>query len=143
MSTAIDAFYLSHLLEDASLARIGTEGLGWITGLHPGVPGHMVENPPSSASLESAAFIHGLDARRVASTVAWWWPRGALRARLGPLLRLVGLRGEFTEGPPTAFMSVISGGDGLQAPWNQVGATSLKLDGMWLYAAGMHGDCFE
>ena len=141
MSTAIDAFYLAHLLEEPSLAQMGTDGLGWITGLHQGIPGHMVDNPPSSAPIESAAFIHGLDARRVRSTRAWWWPRGALYARLDPLLRLIGLESEVTDTPPTEFMSVFSGADEPQDV-SQVGETSMKNDGLWLYAACMHGDCF-
>ena len=142
ISTAIDALYLARLLRGASLVRVGTEGLAWICGLHRGGPGNIVENPPSAAPIESAALIHGLDARRVVSKAPWWWPSGAMGARVDPLLRLAGLRGGSVESPPAAFMSVLSGGDGLQAPWDQSGATSLKLDGLWLYAATMQGDHF-
>lgn len=72
LATATDALLLADITGEAWLEAIATGHLGWITGLHPGIPGRLAR-PPTSAPLASAAFIYGLDARHAAAWNQWEW----------------------------------------------------------------------
>lgn len=123
---------------------MATGALTWIGGLHLGVPGPMVENPPSQAPLEAAAFISGLDVRRVTPSASRYWPKKMIAHWAAPLLARVGLDSRLVERPPANLVSVLSS---LSADTPEEGTThgaetSLRQDGLWLYAACMHGDYF-
>jgi hypothetical protein len=139
LNGAIDAVYLSDMLRSPWLIDHATAGLGWISGLNLGVPGARVENPPSEAPIESAAFLHGIDARRVRDDMPWTWPKGQLAAWALPLLRMIGMEDRALAEPTGPFISVHSRGD---LPNGSPHGASIGNDGLWLYAACLYGDYF-
>ena len=73
-ASTIDAVYLAEITGDRSLEKIAAGSMGWLTGLHVGLPAHGVLNPPTSKPIASAAFIMNLDARCARAWTNWrWW----------------------------------------------------------------------
>ena len=118
---AIDAMYLSHITGDKSLEKIATGSLSWITGLHVGLVGEDVTNPPTEKSLVSASFIWNSDTRHAKPWSRWWWT-------------------------PTENMQTIINGFSIEEEqfiyvddWG-AGETWIQHDGTYLYAICLYDD---
>jgi hypothetical protein len=143
LRTAIDCLYLAQLYGEPSLAKAATANLAWVSGLHPGIPGKLVENPASTCGLEAAAFIRGVAARRAKTWDTWFWEEASERRPMTRcLLRLCGIR---QRPPAVTFTSLIRGfrTDGTFDDEPETAEVSLGDDGLWLYAACMHGDYYD
>jgi hypothetical protein len=72
--SATDALLLAEVTGEDALEQIASAHLGWITGLHPGVPARLVTNPPAQGEAPtSASFLIGIDARHVRPWREWYW----------------------------------------------------------------------
>jgi hypothetical protein len=118
MARSIDAIYLAQMTHDADLEKVATAGLAWVSGLNPGVPTERVVGADAVSPYMAASFLTGLSGRSVATWSSWEWQRTTQFATI-----VNGFRGGFAYD------------DGAAA-----GDTSLRNDGIWLYATSVYDD---
>jgi len=112
MARSIDASYLADMTGDPTLATMAAAGVGWITGLNPGVAASRIPGGEGASPVEAASFLTGLPVRTAETWSIWEWIRPR---RLGTIVN--------------GFQPAFSYGDGFAT-----GETSLANDGTWLYA---------
>lgn len=118
LSRAIDATYLASMTGDRDLEQVATASLNWVTGLNPGIPVARLEYTGGGSSVEAASFLTGLPGRSARTWSAWSWTR------------------------PRPFATIVNGfGGGFTYDDTDVtGETSLRHDGVWLYATAIYED---
>lgn len=118
MSRAIDASFLADMTNDPELRVMAAAGVGWITGLNPGVPVERVPGTNSTSPVEAASFLTGVGARSAAPWSVWEWLR------------------------PRAHGTIVNGflGDFRYDDEFRAAETSLAHDGLWLYAMTAYED---
>ncbi|MEX2226754.1 MAG: hypothetical protein WEB52_09930 [Dehalococcoidia bacterium] len=121
MARAIDAAHLADMTGDANLGVMAAAGIGWITGLNPGVPVERVRTTDGASEVEAASFLTGLPVSTARPWAIWEWLRPR---RHGTIVN--GFRADFAYD------------DGFAA-----GETALANDGMWLYAMTAYEDFLQ
>ncbi len=118
ISRAIDAVYLASMTGDRDLEPIASASLQWVTGLNPGVPVARIAYTGGGSGVESASFLTGLPRRSARTWSAWSWTRRK------PFATIVnGFTRAFTYGDTDVAAE-----------------TSLRHDGLWLYAMTVYED---
>jgi hypothetical protein len=103
------------------LGVMASAGVGWVTGLNPGVPADRVTGTDGPSPVEAASFLTGLPVRSVEPWSTWEWVRPR---RHGTLVH--------------GFLFGFTYEDGFAS-----GETSLALDGLWLYAMTAYEDYLQ
>jgi hypothetical protein len=121
MARAIDASYLADMTGDAELVTMAAAGIGWITGLNPGVPSDRISGSQSVSGIEAASFLTGLPVRTVDTWSVWEWVRPR---RHGTLVNGFGAGFDYDDGFAT-------------------GESWMADDGLWLYAMTAFEDSLQ
>jgi hypothetical protein len=118
IARAIDAVYLASMTGDRELEQVASASLAWVTGLNPGIPMARLEYTGGGSPVEAASFLTGLDGRTARTWSAWSWTR------------------------PQPFATIVNGFKGGFAydDTDVAGETSLRHDGLWLYAMAVYED---
>ena len=118
ISRAIDAVYLAGITGDRELEQSATASLQWVTGLNPGIPVERLGFSGGGSNVEAASFLSGTSGRSARAWSAWSWRR------------------------PKPFATIANGF--LRAftytDTDIAGETSLRHDGVFLYAAAAYED---
>jgi len=121
MARAIDAAYLADMTGDPALATMASAGVGWVTGLNPGVASDRVPGAGDASEVEAASFLTGLPVRTASTWSVWEWLRPR---RLGTIVH--------------GFQAGFAYDDGFAS-----GESSLTADGIWLYAMTAYEDFLQ
>jgi hypothetical protein len=121
IARALDALYLADMSGDEELEKAAAAHIYWITGLNPGAPVSRVPVFETGSPIEAASLLTGTAARSVQGWSEWQWPR------TGPIASI-------THGFRSGFV--------LDDTF-QVSDTSLRHDGVFLYAVTAFEDYFN
>jgi hypothetical protein len=100
---------------------MASAGVGWVTGINPGIPVDRVRGTNGVSPVEAASFITGLPGRSAEPWSVWEWVRPR---RHGSMV--------------SGFLFDFDFDDGFAS-----GETSLANDGLWLYASTAYEDYLQ